>query len=150
MLIVSVRVVYDLPVPIFGNLEGRLIAMSNNWLCFIFQDFHYVYQKFDPHVLWQGLKRTDQQSILDDYNKRGARTTQPSFNSVMPAVSSTSIAPVLSSPAAPGIILSGEEVLARAAAFGRGFSATGFKKFLALTEAAKDQKDGTLRKFFVG
>ncbi|CAA3028195.1 vacuolar sorting-associated 53 A [Olea europaea subsp. europaea] len=98
----------------------------------------------------KGLKRTDQQSILDDYNKRGARTTQPSFNSVMPAVSSTSIAPVLSSPAAPGIILSGEEVLARAAAFGRGFSATGFKKFLALTEAAKDQKDGTLRKFFVG
>ncbi|KAL2555498.1 Vacuolar protein sorting-associated protein 53 A [Forsythia ovata] len=98
----------------------------------------------------KGLKRTDQQSILDDYNKRGARTTQPSIHSVVPAVSSTSIAPVLTSPSAPGIISSGEEVLARAAALGRGFSATGFKKFLALTEAAKDRKDGTLRKFFVG
>ncbi|CAA2970798.1 vacuolar sorting-associated 53 A [Olea europaea subsp. europaea] len=98
----------------------------------------------------KGLRRNDQQSILDDYNKRDARTTQPSINSVVPTVSSTSIAPVLAGLPAPGIISSGEEVLARAAALGRGFSATGFKKFLALTEAAKDRKDGSLRKFFVG
>ncbi|CAI9773930.1 unnamed protein product [Fraxinus pennsylvanica] len=98
----------------------------------------------------KGLRRTDQQSILDDYSKRGARTTQPSINLVVPTVSSTSITPVLTGLPAPGIMSSGEEVLARAAALGRGFSATGFKKFLALTEAAKDRKDGTLRKFFVG
>jgi vacuolar protein sorting-associated protein 53 len=41
-----------------------------------------------------------------------------------------------------------EDVLARAAALGRGAATTGFKRFLALTEAAKDRKDGPFRKLF--
>ncbi|CAK7340356.1 unnamed protein product [Dovyalis caffra] len=47
-----------------------------------------------------------------------------------------------------GFIASREDVLTRAAALGRGAATTGFKRFLALTEAAKDRKDGPFRKLF--
>jgi hypothetical protein len=47
-----------------------------------------------------------------------------------------------------GLIASREDVLTRAAALGRGAATTGFKRFLALTEAAKDRKDGPFRKLF--
>lgn len=96
----------------------------------------------------QGLKKVDQQSILDDFNKHGAAITQPS---IAPAVAPTaSIAPA--TPAivnsSVGFIASREDVLTRAAALGRGAATTGFKRFLALTEAAKDRKDGPFRKLF--
>lgn len=45
-------------------------------------------------------------------------------------------------------MVSREDVLTRAAALGRGAATTGFKRFLALTEAAKDRKDGPFRKLF--
>lgn len=47
-----------------------------------------------------------------------------------------------------GAIVSREDVLARAAALGRGAATIGFKQFFTLTEAAKDRKDGPFRKLF--
>ena len=46
------------------------------------------------------------------------------------------------------LVSSREDVLTRAAALGRGAATTGFKRFLALTEAAKDRKDSPFRKLF--
>lgn len=101
----------------------------------------------------QGLKKADQQSILDDFNKRGSGITQPSMNTT-PLVQTAPTAPVAAAtpaavnPASVGVIASREDVLTRAAALGRGAATTGFKRFLALTEAAKDRKDGPFRKLF--
>ncbi|VVB00648.1 unnamed protein product [Arabis nemorensis] len=89
----------------------------------------------------KGLKKADQQSILDDFNKHGPGFTQPS---VMPQPMPTPPAPPLAitNPAtASGFIANSEDVLTRAAALG-------IKKFIALTEAAKDRKDGPLRRLF--
>ncbi|EXC35019.1 hypothetical protein L484_017720 [Morus notabilis] len=98
----------------------------------------------------KGLKKADQQSILDDFNKHGPGITQPSIapvvaTTVQPAPAAASLIP---SSASIGLIASREDVLARAAALGRGAATTGFKRFLALTEAAKDRKDGPFRKLF--
>lgn len=100
----------------------------------------------------KGLKRADQQSSLDDYNKRGAGTYQPSIKSVVPAAPSAQVAPVISNPSTPaGIIPLKEELVARAAALGRDAATTGIRRILALTEAAnKERKDGPLRKLFIG
>ncbi|CAN4105512.1 unnamed protein product [Withania somnifera] len=101
----------------------------------------------------KGLKKADQQSILDDFNKRGSGISQPTIMapSVAPSAPSTSLVPTITYAAAsPGAISSREDVLARAAALGRGAATTGFKRFLALTEAAKDRKDGPFRKLFNG
>lgn len=102
----------------------------------------------------KGLKKADQQSILDDFNKRGTGMGQPSMASPAPPTSSSSssVAPltVSSNMVSPVVaaISSREDVLTRAAALGRGAATTGFKRFLALTEAAKDRKDGPFRKLF--
>ncbi|XP_057980569.1 vacuolar protein sorting-associated protein 53 A isoform X2 [Malania oleifera] len=97
----------------------------------------------------KGLKKADQQSILDDFNKRGSGITQPSIApSAIPIAAIVPAAPVVPSPTSIGIITSREDVLTRAAALGRGAATTGFKRFLALTEAAKDRKDGPFRKLF--
>ncbi|KAF5179694.1 Vacuolar protein sorting-associated protein 53 a [Thalictrum thalictroides] len=97
----------------------------------------------------KGLKKADQQSILDDFNKHGSGIRQPS--AALTVVSAAPIAtstPVVSNSASAGAIASREDVLTRAAALGRGAATTGFKRFLALTEAAKDRKDGPFRKLF--
>lgn len=97
----------------------------------------------------KGLKKADQQTILDDFNKLGPGITQPPVAPpVVPAVPLPIIAPAMSNIAPVGLIASGEDVLTRAAALGRGAASTGFKRFLALTEAAKDRKDGPFRKLF--
>lgn len=101
----------------------------------------------------QGLKKTDQQSILDDFNKHGPGITKPSIaQSVVPAAPTASSAGhvITNMPnlASVGLIASRDDVLARAAALGRGAATTGFKRFIALTEAAKDRKDGPFRKLF--
>uniref|UniRef100_A0A2N9H9A8 Vps53 C-terminal domain-containing protein n=1 Tax=Fagus sylvatica TaxID=28930 RepID=A0A2N9H9A8_FAGSY len=98
----------------------------------------------------KGLKKTDHQSILDDFNKHGPGITQPSVvTSVVPAApSAPAAAPAIPNPVSMGLIASREDVLTRAAALGRGAATTGFKRFLALTEAAKDRKDGPFRKLF--
>ncbi|KAM4071352.1 hypothetical protein ACB094_11G056000 [Castanea mollissima] len=97
----------------------------------------------------KGLKKADQQSILDDLNKHGPGITQPSMvPSVVPAAPPAPISPAIPNPASVGLIGSREDVLARAAALGRGAATTGFKRFLALTEAEKDRKDGPFRKLF--
>ncbi|KAG6389226.1 hypothetical protein SASPL_150688 [Salvia splendens] len=97
----------------------------------------------------KGLKRTDQQSILDDYNKRGAGTYQQSIKTVVPSAPNTVVAPNQPTPA--GIIPLKEEIVARAAALGRGAATTGIRRILALTESTtKDRKDGPLRKLFIG
>ncbi|CAD5315137.1 unnamed protein product [Arabidopsis thaliana] len=99
----------------------------------------------------KGLKKADQQSILDDFNKHGPAFTQQSVAAAMPQPMPTPPAPPLAitNPAtAAGFIANSEDVLTRAAALGRGAASTGFKKFIALTEAAKDRKDGPLRRLF--
>ncbi|KAK7331211.1 hypothetical protein VNO77_25429 [Canavalia gladiata] len=94
----------------------------------------------------KGLKKADQQSILDDFNKHGPGIKQTQIApTIVPAAP---VAPVVPSPSAAGLIASREDVLTRAAALGRGAATTGFKRFLALTEAAKDRKDGPFRKLF--
>ncbi|KAI3859229.1 hypothetical protein MKX03_034633 [Papaver bracteatum] len=102
----------------------------------------------------KGLKKADQQTILDDFNKNRSGVTQPSVivQSVVPAAP-TSPAVVAAAAAAGNAIstmgiASREDVLTRAAALGRGAATTGFKRFIALTEAAKDRKDGPFRKLF--
>lgn len=95
----------------------------------------------------QGLKKADQQSILDDFNKHGPEIKQTQIApSIVPAA--PPVAPVVPSPSAIGLIASREDVLTRAAALGRGAATTGFKRFLALTEAAKDRKAGPFRNLF--
>ncbi|KAL8109968.1 vacuolar protein sorting-associated protein 53 A [Apium graveolens] len=101
----------------------------------------------------KGLKKADQQNILDDINKRGPVLTQPpalATTSIVPAVTSHPSPPASIASTSSGIIAtaSREDVLTRAAALGRGAATTGFKRFLALTEAAKDRKDGPFRKLF--
>ncbi|XP_059308151.1 vacuolar protein sorting-associated protein 53 A isoform X2 [Lycium ferocissimum] len=99
----------------------------------------------------KGLKKADQQSILDDFNKRGSGISQPTIMSAsaVPSAPNTSIPPAITNFASSaGAITSREDVLTRAAALGRGAATTGFKRFLALTEAAKDRKDGPFRKLF--
>ncbi|KAF1895195.1 hypothetical protein Lal_00043840 [Lupinus albus] len=94
----------------------------------------------------KGLKKADEQSILDDFNKHGPGIKQAHITpSLVPA---PTLAPVLPSPNVAGLIASHEDVLTRAAALGRGAATTGFKRFLALTEAAKDRKDGPFRMLF--
>ncbi|KAL7148335.1 hypothetical protein ABFS83_06G171600 [Erythranthe nasuta] len=99
----------------------------------------------------KGLKRTEQQSILDDYNKRGAGTYQPA-TVTKPTTPSTVSAPVVTNQSNnPGIIPLKEEIVARAAALGRGAATTGIRRFLALTESTtRDRKDGSFRKLFTG
>ncbi|XP_020550893.1 vacuolar protein sorting-associated protein 53 A [Sesamum indicum] len=99
----------------------------------------------------KGLKKADQQSILDDYNKRGAGTYQPDIKPVVQAAATTTVAPVVANPSTPGIIPLKEDIVARAAALGRGAATTGIRRFLALTESSnRDRKDGTFRKLFSG
>ncbi|XVE57516.1 hypothetical protein DITRI_Ditri04bG0096900 [Diplodiscus trichospermus] len=100
----------------------------------------------------KGLKKSDQQSILDDFNKGAPAISQPSNvaaagQAIQPAAPATTVQ-AISNPALVGFIASREDVLTRAAALGRGAATTGFKRFLALTEAAKDRKDGPFRKLF--
>ncbi|KAG4188388.1 hypothetical protein ERO13_A08G160766v2 [Gossypium hirsutum] len=100
----------------------------------------------------KGLKKSDQQSILDDFNKGSPAISRPSSaapvgQSMAPAPPASTV-PAISNPASAGFIASREDVLTRAAALGRGAATTGFKRFLALTEAAKDRKDGPFRKLF--
>lgn len=96
----------------------------------------------------KGLKKADQQTILDDFNKHSPAITQPSIApSVAPAAPPVPASPAIANSTA-GFIASREDVLTRAAALGRGAATTGFKRFLALTEAAKDRKDGPFRKLF--
>ncbi|GMP23649.1 hypothetical protein CsSME_00001171 [Camellia sinensis var. sinensis] len=100
----------------------------------------------------KGMKKADQQSILDDFNKHGSGINQPPHmvaqSVVVPSVPTAPMASTMSTPGSVGVIASREDVLTRAAALGRGAATTGFKRFLALTEAAKDRKDGPFRKLF--
>ncbi|GMI95610.1 ARABIDOPSIS THALIANA VPS53 HOMOLOG, HEAT-INTOLERANT 1 [Hibiscus trionum] len=101
----------------------------------------------------KGLKKSDQQSILDDFNKGSPTISQPSGAAApgvqaMPQPPPATTVPAMSNPGSAGFIASREDVLTRAAALGRGAATTGFKRFLALTEAAKDRKDGPFRKLF--
>ncbi|EPS74069.1 hypothetical protein M569_00688 [Genlisea aurea] len=105
----------------------------------------------------KGLKRGEQQGILDDYAKRGAGPGG-AFKAVVPAAPVSSVAAAAgvlasgnpSSPMAGGIIPLKEELVARAAALGRDAATTGIRRILALTEATtmKDRKDGPLGKLF--
>lgn len=107
-----------------------------------------------PRVtLWQGLKKTDQQTILDDFNKHKSSTISHPTGAPQVIVRTAAppvpvAAPSSAIPSTIGTTISPEDVLARAAALGRGAAHQGFKRFLALTEAAKDRKDGPFRKLF--
>ncbi|KAJ8759839.1 hypothetical protein K2173_009940 [Erythroxylum novogranatense] len=95
----------------------------------------------------KGLKKADQQSILDDFNKHAPAVPQPSIHPTVVQAAPVVPATTIANPSA-GLTASREDVLTRAAALGRGAATTGFKRFLALTEAAKDRKDGPFRKLF--
>ncbi|KAL2937354.1 Vacuolar protein sorting-associated protein 53 A [Bienertia sinuspersici] len=96
----------------------------------------------------KGLKKADQQTILDDFNKHGSSIKHPSIAPAVAIAPAPSAPSAMASSASSAIVASREDVLARAAALGRGAATTGFKRFLALTEAAKDRKDGPFRKLF--
>ncbi|KAG2593660.1 hypothetical protein PVAP13_5NG012558 [Panicum virgatum] len=110
----------------------------------------------------KGLKKADQQAILEDFNKHApapaikhpavAPTVAPPVATasvqMAPSVATPAISITPSMVALTGALANREDVLARAAALGRGAATTGFKRFLALTEAAKDRKDGPFRKLF--
>ncbi|CAI0380651.1 unnamed protein product [Linum tenue] len=97
----------------------------------------------------KGLKKADQQTILDDFNKQSPPLSQPSaLPSAASAAAMAAATSLVSHPSLGLTASSREDVLARAAALGRGAATTGFKRFLALTEAAKDRKDGPFRKLF--
>ncbi|XP_031479649.1 vacuolar protein sorting-associated protein 53 A [Nymphaea colorata] len=96
----------------------------------------------------KGLKKTDQQMILDDFNKHSSGIAQqppPVPTAVLPTSPAVNVSVTA---AATTTIATREDVITRAAALGRGAATTGFKRFLALTEAAKDRKDGPFRKLF--
>ncbi|KAI3711318.1 hypothetical protein L2E82_41316 [Cichorium intybus] len=96
----------------------------------------------------KGLKKADQQTILEDFSKRGSGISQVPI--ATSAVQAAAPVVVVSQQASSygAMIASREDVLTRAAALGRGAATTGFKRFLALTEAAKDRTDGPFRKLF--
>ncbi|CAD6235442.1 unnamed protein product [Miscanthus lutarioriparius] len=112
----------------------------------------------------KGLKKADQQAILEDFNKHApapapaikhpvvAPTVTPPVATasvqIVPSVSTPAVSITPSMASLKGALANQEDVLARAAALGRGAATTGFKRFLALTEAAKDRKDGPFRKLF--
>ncbi|KAM0069718.1 putative vacuolar protein sorting-associated protein [Helianthus debilis subsp. tardiflorus] len=60
----------------------------------------------------------------------------------------TPVPPPIARTSSAAVIAFREDVLTRAAALGRGAATTGFKRFLALTEATKNIKDGPFRKLF--
>ncbi|KAJ0770026.1 putative vacuolar protein sorting-associated protein [Helianthus annuus] len=95
-----------------------------------------------------GLKKADQQTILDDFNKRGSGIPESPVATQAVQVAVTPVPPPIARTSPAAVIASREDVLTRAAALGRGAATTGFKRFLALTEAAKDRKDGPFRKLF--
>uniref|UniRef100_A0A7N0T4R0 Vps53 N-terminal domain-containing protein n=1 Tax=Kalanchoe fedtschenkoi TaxID=63787 RepID=A0A7N0T4R0_KALFE len=73
----------------------------------------------------KGHKKADQQTIMDHFNKHSTNKIQ--------------------SPTAPqACAFNHRHCFGR----GRGAATTGFKRFLALTEAAKDRTDGPFRKLF--
>ncbi|XP_071716607.1 vacuolar protein sorting-associated protein 53 A-like isoform X2 [Rutidosis leptorrhynchoides] len=99
----------------------------------------------------KGLKKADQQTILDDFNKRGSGILESPVTAQAMQALEVAIAPVpppTATSSSAAVIASRVDVLTRAAALGRGAATTGFKRFLALTEAAKDRKDGPFRKLF--
>jgi len=107
-----------------------------------------------PCFLTQGLKKTEQQTLLEDFNRHGTGIIPQTPSMAMATSVSVPAAPVPLSPAPSpsptSAITNREDVLTRAAALGRGAATTGFRRFLALTEAAKDRKDGPFpfRKLF--
>ncbi|RYQ92041.1 hypothetical protein HN873_067791 [Arachis hypogaea] len=63
-------------------------------------------------------------------------------------VQDSPVALVVPNPSVAGFMASRESVITRAVALGPGAATTGFKRFLALTEASKYRKDGPFRKLF--
>lgn len=135
-------------------------SVANTYRALLPEGTHLEFQRL---LELKGLKKADQQNILDEFNKHG-----PAPGIHHPSVPPSVVVPSSSQPEATvvpqniiasamvssvgtaisGTIASREDVLTRAAALGRGAATTGFKRFLALTEAAKDRKDGPFRKLF--
>ncbi|CAH1435176.1 unnamed protein product [Lactuca virosa] len=118
-----------------------------------------THSEFQRILDLKGLKKADQQTILEDFSKRGSGI--PIATSAVQMVPATAAGPPPPVAVAVAVVsqqgggssygaamISREDVLTRAAALGRGAATTGFKRFLALTEAAKDRTDGPFRKLF--
>lgn len=145
------KILYSFVLPrgymLYGQDNSSMIWFE--FKCFMMHAVNFLFMGLIRVWHLQGLKKADQQTILDDFNKHGPAITQPSIPpSVAPAVPAAPAASVIANNASLGFIASREDVLTRAAALGRGAATTGFKRFLALTEAAKDRKDGPFRKLF--
>lgn len=112
----------------------------------------------------KGLKKAEQQPLLDYFNRRG--TSGATSSSPLPSVT-PSVAIVPATPPTPVTpsavnVASRDAMMARAAALGRGamaqsaaaaaaVSSTGLKRIFALAESAKEgasKKEGTFRKLF--
>ncbi|MCO5581011.1 hypothetical protein L7F22_034887 [Adiantum nelumboides] len=111
----------------------------------------------------KGLKKAEQQPLLDYFNRRGTSGVAPS--SPLTTTPIVALAPATPpTPATPTAITvaSRDAMMARAAALGRGamaqsaaaaaaVSSTGLKRIFALAESAKEgasKKEGTFRKLF--
>ncbi|KAI5061178.1 hypothetical protein GOP47_0023683 [Adiantum capillus-veneris] len=112
----------------------------------------------------KGLKKAEQQPLLDYFNRRGTSGVAPS-SPLSTAAPIAALAPATPpTPATPTAITiaSRDAMMARAAALGRGamaqsaaaaaaVSSTGLKRIFALAESAKEgasKKEGTFRKLF--
>lgn len=111
----------------------------------------------------KGLKKSEQQPLLDYFNRRGASgaASASPIPAGSPIVVASSTPPTPVTPSAANVA-SREAVMARAAALGRGamaqsaaaaaaVSSTGLKRIFALAESAKEgasKKEGTFRKLF--
>lgn len=135
-------------------------SVANTYRALLPEGTHLEFQRL---LELKGLKKADQQNILDEFNKHGPApgihhpsvppsvvvpsSSQPEATVVPQNIIASAMVSSVST-AISGTIASREDVLTRAAALGRGAATTGFKRFLALTEAAKDRKDGPFRKLF--
>ncbi|KAG8078798.1 hypothetical protein GUJ93_ZPchr0007g5926 [Zizania palustris] len=131
-------------------------SVANTYRALLPEGTHLEFQRI---LDLKGLKKADQQAILEDFNKHSPGIKHPTVAPTVAApvaAASVHIAPVAtptvtitpSMATLTGAPANREDVLTRAAALGRGAATTGFKRFLALTEAAKDRKDGPFRKLF--
>ncbi|KAI9191306.1 hypothetical protein LWI28_006698 [Acer negundo] len=92
---------------------GRQATSTANYSKFVTREMS------KAEALLKGLKKADQQSILDDFNKHGRGIKQPA--AIVPLVAppaAPAISPAMTASSPVGFIVSREYVLTRAAALG--------------------------------
>ncbi|KAJ9556707.1 hypothetical protein OSB04_011321 [Centaurea solstitialis] len=96
------------------------------------------------------LKQADQQSILDDFDKRGPGISDSPFAAPHIPVANVAAAPVpppMDTPASLAVIAIRADMLNRVAALGVGATTTRFKRFLALTSSKRLERQAFQKNF---